>query len=253
MTEIILQEADAPHDWFRSAALTGVGGRSRNEDAHGQTVVDDVGIWVVADGLGGHLNGDVASKLTVGGALDAFRERPECSEATVRYCLEVAASRVWAAGANQPPRAKMRSTIVLAIVKGDRIAWGHVGDSRLYWYRDRQLSYRTLDQSVAEKLRAAGMIDVDQVNSHPDRNLLLHSIGESSLYLEDIKSDSCAPGDALLLCSDGLWENLSNAELEETLRTSEAPSGWLEALDRIRVQRASKNCDNYTGLAIFLE
>ncbi|NJP07771.1 MAG: Stp1/IreP family PP2C-type Ser/Thr phosphatase [Chloroflexaceae bacterium] len=188
------------------------------------------GIYVVADGMGGHAAGEVASSLALRGAaesllreylalaldLDAIYDQERVSE-IVRQSILNANETVRDAGHARGN--DMGTTITLAFIVGDRATIANVGDSRTYLYRDRKLRRITRDHSLVMRLVDLGQITEDDIYTHPQRNAVLRSLGDQGHLEVDIFVQRLQPGDALLLCSDGLWEMIRDLRMETILAT----------------------------------
>jgi serine/threonine protein phosphatase PrpC len=153
-----------------------------------------------------------------------------------------------------PAAAGCRTTSVVLMVSGDRALWGHVGDTRLYHLRGGRIVAQTLDHSVPQALVQTGAIQASEIRRHPDRNRLLRSLGgeedvapallDAPLTLES--------GDAFLLCSDGLWEHVTETEMEALLRGAGDPDTWLKRLEARVLGVARGAFDNYSATAVFV-
>lgn len=248
--------------WLSVAGLTHIGlQRELNEDRFYYKVVQSsdegpLGLFVVADGMGGHLAGEVASHWTVGALkrelaplfrpqdpsvtrrLDAEALAAVGSGVTVRLdetdlarLLQHAVKR-----ANQvllgyarkyPDKAgDMGSTLTLAVVEDNRATIAHVGDSRAYLWRDGRLRQLTEDHSVPGALLRQGKISAEEVHDHPHRSVLYRCMGlKPDLEVDIYPSVELYPGDALLLCSDGLWDMVYPIErLEAFMAAGDEPA-----------------------------
>jgi len=235
--------------WLSVAGLTDVGReRELNEDRIYYRVVQSseeeaLGLFVVADGMGGHLAGEVASQWavqtlkrelaplfrpqdpSVTRRLDAEALVAVGSGVTVRLdetdlarLLEHAIERanqvlLGYARKHSDEAADMGSTLTLAVVEGNRATIAHVGDSRAYLWRDGGLRQLTDDHSVPGALLKQGRITLEEAGEHPHRHILYRCLGlKPGIEVEIYPSLLLQDGDALLLCSDGLWDMLSPAE-----------------------------------------
>ena len=205
---------------------------------------------MLADGLGGHASGEVASEAAVEGALTAFEDAPGTDASTLERCIERAQSVVRALQDGAPELDTMRTTIVVLAASGDEARWAHVGDSRLYVFRDGLIAARTSDHSVPQALVEAGEISPDDVRGHPDRNRLLRAIGGTDLPRWSVSEPrEVQPGDAFLLCSDGFWELVEEDEMQDDLASAASPEAWIAAMESRLCARASGHHDNYSALA----
>lgn len=241
------------------AILSERGGRSYNEDACGHWHSDRHLCCVLADGAGGHGGGDVASRVAVETLLNSFAGRPSDDG-------ESLAELVWATnravldqrGADSRLRDMHTTVVCLVIDFLDRSAhWSHVGDSRLYWFRDGRLMDRTLDHSLVQSLINAGVLTAEQARDHPRRSELQSALGTRP---EDLQVGASGgrvdveEGDAFLLCSDGLWEFVTDEAMAQALTASQNPSEWLEQLEALVREgaRDRSSHDNFSAVAVWL-
>lgn len=239
---------------FRTAApLSHAGGRATNQDFAGWREAGGLTCWVLADGLGGHASGEIASEAAVEGALTAFERRPGTDPETLLRCITRAQEVVHALQHGNTDLASMRTTLVVLAASATEARWAHVGDSRLYAFREGFVDARTTDHSVPQALVEAGEITPEEVRGHPDRNRLLRALGGPDFPRVSVsEAREVRPGDAYLLCSDGLWELVDEDEMQATLSASGSPEDWLAAMETLLTSRASGHHDNYTALATWV-
>lgn len=235
------------------ASISQKGDREYNEDSVQILKSGDDFLFGLADGLGGHGNGDVASQTALA-ALAGWESDDICS--SVAACFERAQRAVLDRKASDENIRKMMTTMVLLEIEHNKILWGHVGDSRLYYFLDGKLECRTLDHSVPQILVSTGEIDETQIRHHPDRNRILRSIGtewdKPSYQLGEPLE--CQGKQQLLLCSDGFWEHIVEEEMERTLQHSLSPRQWLRKMERIvRKNGHEYDMDNYSAVAVWLK
>ena len=208
---------------WTSAARTDIGRvRERNED----TCVDlpDRGIWAVADGMGGHVMGDFASQAVVQtlSALPVL-ESLDMTVDNTRNALR-AVNQLLVEEAQRMKVHTIGSTVVLLLAREHRCACLWAGDSRLYLFRDSQLTQLTRDHSLVERLKANGMITAEEAKHHPARNAITRAVGAgASLDLERVSLDA-NDGDVFLLCSDGLTNELEDEDIASVLAAAAAPA-----------------------------
>ena len=194
--------------------------RPHNEDfggAYAPTVPDDAWdrgpLWVVADGMGGHAAGEVASRTATEAALQAWAGgAPQPPPNALRNAIRAANSAVHDA-AKEAGRRGMGTTLVALTFAGAESLIANVGDSRAYRIRDGECAQLTTDHSrVAEMLRMR-MISPEQAATHPARSMLTRSLGGDLLVQIDITKDPVRQGDTFVLCTDGLWDVIARTDL----------------------------------------
>ncbi|TDR46001.1 MULTISPECIES: PP2C family protein-serine/threonine phosphatase [Pseudomonas] len=204
--------------------------RPRNEDAFLQH--PQMGCWAVADGMGGHRAGDVASQWVVdslaslpsGGGLDARIKRVclclQWLDRRLRQEITVTSSNV---------DCTMGSTVVVLLLEGDRAVCIWAGDSRCYLWRERTLYQLSRDHSLQEQLMVEQQLSPAQARAHPAANALTRAIGADEPVALEVLELTHNPGDVFLLCSDGLYQALSHAELGQALSLA-TPESMLDRL-----------------------
>lgn len=230
---------------------TNSGGRAYNEDAVGYSVIGGNGIFLVADGLGGHSFGELASACVRDTLLDAFQGSFGAScEEWLRTQLARANRNILAL--QEEKNAVLKSTAVVLAVEGFQATWTNVGDSRLYYLHDSRICSVTNDHSVAYKKYRAGEITRDQIATDEDQSCLLRALGsgdrnEPEFYVPNFPIE---PGDAFLLCSDGMWEYLRDEEILIDLLKAKNAREWAELLLLRLIDRVPGGHDNLTVLTI---
>ncbi len=238
---------------FLTDCVSRVGGREANEDYCDFWELESAACWVVADGLGGHHGGATASRIAVEAVKASFHADPEFSSAALRRHLEAAQRDILKAQKEQPALSAMRTTIVVAITDLHNILWAHVGDSRLYVFEGGRVVFCTKDHSVVQAMVNAGELSPDNARHHEDRNRLLRSLGNSDGDLRPSIRDERWPlyrGTALLLCTDGLWEHVTEHEMAVDLAKAGSAQDWLARMEGRLLERVAEGHDNYTGLAV---
>jgi serine/threonine protein phosphatase PrpC len=225
------------------------GGRERNEDRMGYAYTRESGLFVLADGMGGHPEGAMAAQLALQtfsayfqkAANPSVKEVPEfLSSATmaahhqiIRYASEK--------GMLDTPR----TTLVAAVIELDHIHWVHCGDSRLYIVRDGALLTRTRDHSYMEQQAHLG-----RNTQHINRNILFTCLGSPAKPVFDLSGPlSLQQGDRVLLCSDGLWGTVSDEEIGRELSRTTLDQSVPELVE-MALKRGGARCDNVTVLAM---
>jgi serine/threonine protein phosphatase PrpC len=232
------------------------GSRERNEDD--ALCVGQDGNWcfAVADGLGGHGDGEIASAIFTKTLEDAFCSGEYSGGADLlEGAFTDAQDAILAAQPEHERGSGMMTTAVALAVVGGKCRWGHIGDSRLYMFRGGRIKARTLDHSVPQMLVFSGEIKESQIRSHPDRNRILRALGskwDSPRY--EISDECSARGRrAFLLCSDGFWEHIDEARMCRALKRSRDARSWLRSMtDEVKKNGVGKNMDNFTAVAVIL-
>ena len=199
-----------------------------------------LGLFVVADGLGGQDSGEVASRMATDAVWQSLREsvwEPIIRGASLQgdaleesLCAAVMAANQAVYDARISRNSMMSSTLTLALIVEERAFIGNVGDSRTYLWNAQGLRQITKDHSLVQRLVDTGQILAEEVYVHPQRNLIYQSIGDRPEIKPDSFRQPLASDDRLLLCSDGLWEMVRNEGLEEVLLAEPEPQRACERL-----------------------
>jgi len=238
-----------------TAHISETGGREVNQDEGGFAESGDTGAWVIADGLGGHRGGDVASALAVEAALDSFRDDSSLDSDTIEGHVRAAHSAIRNEQDQDPKRSSMRTTLVALFREGPQVRWVHVGDARLYHFRDGGIQFQTKDHSLPQTMVAAGEISPDEIRFHPDRERLLRAVGqEDGVRPEVASSATCIEeGDAFLLCTDGFWEYVTETKMEVALAQSAGAGDWINRMERTLASKAEGEHDNYSAMGLIVQ
>jgi serine/threonine protein phosphatase PrpC len=224
-----------------AAAATDIGlVREGNEDSY----LTEEPLFAVADGMGGHRGGEVASQLAVETLEKLFKQRvgdlPDQVQEANRVVFERSVVDEKVAG--------MGTTLTAALVEGDRVRLAHVGDSRAYLLRDRKLRLLTEDHTLVHRMVSEGEISQEEAETHPQRSVLTRALGVDTVVDVDDDTVQVRPGDRLLLCTDGLTSMVSEEEIEEVLRTVPDP---LDAAQRlVRMANEAGGVDNTTVVVL---
>jgi len=211
--------------------------RSNNEDAFLTT--DKEGFFLVADGMGGHKAGEVASSITRDVISSKLTEQSagDNIEALIREAFLAANEKVRVTASANTDQQGMGCTCVLLMLRDQNFFVAHVGDSRIYLFRKGQLKQVTRDHSYVEELFIRGLINEEEKKGHPYRNQITRYIGCSSKLEVDITSGPVWNGDVFLLCSDGLTEEVKDDKLEEIFSKNLDPDATANQL----IEEALKN------------
>lgn len=238
---------------FDTYEFSSQGGRSYNEDSVGSMIDGDHGIFVVADGLGGHSFGELASACVRDSLLSGFPCRDGDPAQWIEAQIADANQRVLAL--QQEKNAILKSTVAALYVMGSRAIWAHAGDSRLYYIHEGRIKAYTEDHSVAYVKYRAGEITRREIAFDEDQPRLLRSIGglDHNKPVVRVYEELLSPGDAFFLCSDGAWEFLDDEEIVIDLLKSRCTKQWTEYLLLRVMERITGGNDNLTTLAVILK
>ncbi len=228
------------------AALSDIGRvRSHNEDS----VLAQPPLFVVADGLGGHEAGEVASSLAVETLRDNAPRRPDAN--ALARAVRAANREVIRAAREGIGRAGMGTTMTAAIVESGRIAIAHVGDSRAYLLHDNILERITEDHSMVADMIRRGQITEEESRVHPNRSVITRALGTDANMVADTYELEARAGDRLLLCSDGLTGMLTDAQISDLLGRYRDPGTAVHAL--IEAANEAGGHDNITAVVVDID
>lgn len=236
--------------------ITKAGNRENNEDACYGCIRDGIAYFVVADGLGGHGQGEIASAFVVEGMKTIFDVNSQIPpDEIVSSAIEQAQDGLLKLQTQMHARNDMKTTVVALFIKDDQLCWGHVGDSRLYAFSKNKVKYQTKDHSIPQMLALSGDISEKKIRNHPQRNMLLRVMG---IEWETAKQEispvyQLTDFQAFLLCSDGFWELITEKEMCRLLKRSKSAKEWLNSMTMlVEKNGANKEMDNYTAIAVVL-
>lgn len=212
-----------------------------------------VALAVVADGMGGHTGGTLAAQQVIHTAstnLGQFSARSESPRELLESSLNEA--HVLIKASRFINEKDPHSTAVMFLLQPGKVSWAHCGDSRFYRFRGERLAFRTTDHSYVETLVAKGRITAEQALVHPNRNILLTSLGGNEAPLIDFGTvDDVQAGDSFVLCSDGVWGYFGDAELGSLVAAYSAREASNLLIERARA-RAQGDGDNASLVVIKL-
>ena len=209
-------------EFIEVAAVTDVGNvRQYNEDSIAVDVEN--GILALADGMGGHRAGEVASRMatdlvvaelapvTAGLEPDAD---PQRTMLAVERSINRANEAIFAAGRTDAKYGGMGTTLALAVFRGGRVTWAHVGDSRVYRVRGPRMKLLTRDDSLLRDQVEQGVISAEEASQSHNRSLVTRALGIGETVMPHLADDAAVPGDIYVLCSDGLNDLVEDADIE---------------------------------------
>ena len=238
---------------MKFAVKTDIGKRVHNEDSYLLSEKSEFPmLFAVADGMGGHAAGAVASSLLVD-QLANFdgKVEPERELELLRHAVEHANLGIYRAAEKDRSLRGMGTTLVAALILGHDYIAANVGDSRMYQYHDKKLDTVTTDHSLVEQLVLAGAITKDEARVHPQRNIITRAMGVSPVVDVDLFERVWSAGDILVICSDGLHGAVEEEDIVSVLSSGRS----LESMCDVLIQLALDNggTDNITVILIRME
>ncbi|MFO7594647.1 MAG: protein phosphatase 2C domain-containing protein [Pseudomonadota bacterium] len=232
-----------------------LGNRSINQDRFSAIETGEGVLLILGDGMGGQACGEVAAQLLIDTAHNAYlaATRPiEDPKTFLQEILVKAHKAIVAFGRRQNPPVTPGTTGVVCLIQDGHAIWAHVGDSRLYIFQGGLALYRTTDHSYVEHLFQQGAISRREQDNHPKRNQITQCIGCRKTPPEVTLSNTITlkPDDIVLLCSDGLWGPLDDAQMGSHLREGETLDDLLNEMAEKAERLSYPRCDNISGLAL---
>ena len=235
--------------------------RSQNEDAHwvghtievkSETESASRYLFAVADGLGGHRAGAIASRTALKSVKSEFHKwHGGEADRMVGQAMQKANQRVFCVAQSDPELfQKMQTTLTVVALDQDLLTVGHIGDCRLYRLRDGKIDQLTRDHTMASDLLGMHLISPEQAAQHPGRHQLTRSVGGELFMNVDIVRETTLAGDAYILCSDGLWSELTGEEILATMQENDISSAC-EKLVRFALRGGAP--DNVTAITFRIE
>lgn len=231
-----------------------VGGRKYNQDRVAYAYTSESLLLVLADGMGGHLQGEVAAQTAIHMYMQSFSQvaKPRVAEpaAFLQDVMQFSHDTILKYAEDHKLPSNPGSTCVAALVQDNQIHWAHAGDSRLYLMRNGEMLPLTHDHSLVQQWADWGILAPEEIRTHPDRNKITNCLGgiPTMFFPESSPPLPVQQDDLLLLCSDGLWGPLDDAYMAERLKASPLP----EAVDELlaaAVEIDGPGADNTTALA----
>ncbi len=208
---------------IRSCAISDVGKkRQKNEDSY--LLNDELKIFMVADGMGGHAGGEYASRIAITTIEEKFRlntDKKLSGDDILKSSIQEAGQKIIAKAEEDRALRGMGTTVICLHIDGKKGVLGHVGDSRGYLFRDGVLEQLTEDHSLVNEQVKSGLITAEEAKTHQFKNIITRSVGVTPEVEVDIITKKLKPGDAFLLCSDGLSNLVDMGEMEKELRERE--------------------------------
>ena len=220
--------------------------RLHNEDAFCVLSKDNRNLFAVADGLGGHRGGSIASGIAIDTIKGEFTKwNSKGGDRFVTKAIQSANMEIFNTAQSHPELFSMQTTATVVAVENDSLAIGHVGDCRLYRVKNGRLTILTKDHSRAAELLRMHLISQEESQQHPGRHQLTRSVGSSPFLRIDLVKEKINPGDTFILCSDGLWSEVSNEAIRDALSEENIEKSLEELVGMVLSAGAP---DNITGV-----
>ncbi len=243
---------------FSAVPLTHPGRqRDHNEDAFWVPLPEQPGpeaiaamgaLYVVADGMGGHLAGEVAAQMAVDLIPRHYYADPDPDRsAALCRAIQAANARIHQAARAHTAQTKMGTTVVAVVIKGNQLIVAHAGDSRAYLLRQKRIRRLTEDHTWVNEQSRAGLLTPEEAANHPMRNIVTRSLGDKPDIEPTIAVGVVRPGDAILLCTDGLWDVVAEPEIARILSTQPLRQA-VQSL--VQAANAAGGPDNITAVVI---
>jgi PPM family protein phosphatase len=232
-----------------------IGGRHYNQDRVAYAYSDKALLLVLADGMGGHLHGEIAAQITIHTFMQAFAQAAQPRVPEPEEFLSEIVRRAHDAIIQYAQERHLGgnpgTTCVAALVQDGKVCWAHAGDSRLYLLRDNEMVAVTHDHSVVQQWADWGIISQEEMKTHPDRNRITNCLGgvENMFYAESSPTVPLQQGDVLLLCSDGLWGPLEEEDLVAGFSVAPLSAAMEQLVDKALTLGGAR-ADNTTAVAI---
>lgn len=235
--------------------LSDKGSRKNNEDRVGSYERGKEFCFVLADGLGGHERGEVASRMVVDTCTELFKQTG-FDQFYMRDAFEIGQEELLKRQREENKFDDYKSTLVLLCVSEDSINWGHIGDSRLYLFQHKKKVLHTLDHSVPQMLVNIGEIEDKDIRNHPDRSRILSAMGiewsrPKYQIAEPIRPEK---GMAFLMATDGFWELIEDEDMVKCLKKAKNVDDWMTSMEKIVLKNGEgKDMDNYSAIGVFIK
>lgn len=229
---------------INTAWYTDVGGRENNEDSVGVFEGEYGTLCIVADGLGGHEHGEIASQAALRTVKAGIYGK--LSEEVLGTAIENANMEVVRLAGNE----RMNTTLAVLWIQNGNALVGSVGDTRIYQFRNNEIVFQSRDHSLAQLDVISGNEECEDVRKNPDRNKLIRVVGMQNGFKVDISKLDTSTGDAFLLCSDGFWEDVWENEMIQALRSSENANAWLDKMRFLLQTRLTASSDNNSAVSV---
>lgn len=228
--------------------------REYNQDSLFVSKIDELPLFIVADGMGGHNAGEIASGIAVETIKKKFIEVRETLHSkekivdTIKEAVLEANQKIYLKGLTTPECSGMGTTLTMSYIFHNKIYIGHIGDSRAYYISDRGIKQITEDDSLVNELIKNGSITAEEATHHPQRNVITKALGTSIDIEVDIQSIKYKEGDVLIICSDGLSNMVKEDKIFDVIKSEEDIFLACESL--VNIAKKNGGTDNITLIII---
>lgn len=238
------------------ASLCKQGGREYNQDFLADSVDGCEACLVVCDGLGSYIGSEVASRLCATHIVEMYRKVRELdsgkavSPDAAQTYVQLAHSYVSEFKNEHPELRSSCTTVACFLTDGSENVMAHIGDTRIYIFRNNKLAFQSKDHSLSQIAVEMGQIRLRDIRTHKDQNKLTRVLGGDYYVAPDchVDHDPLNVGDAIILCTDGFWEYVYEEEMEEALASSATPEEALAKMEQRLLSRINKFNDNYSAI-----
>ncbi|MGC5325328.1 PP2C family protein-serine/threonine phosphatase [Brevibacillus sp. SYSU BS000544] len=234
---------------FVTSFLSEAGTFLHNHDYFAYTELDDMAFWVIARGLDSDKEANSA-ELAVKSILGNFMENPTMSRIKIRSYLQQAHEVLQA----ESQRVRLKASLTLVVTDYSKIVYAVAGNARIYLFRNGRFHARSSDQSLSQLMVSDQKIPEHRLDHHEERHNLTNYLGKPNEFTPYVsKKFPLSDGDVMLLCTPGLWENISTPEMTDALAEANEPTALVDTLEEVLLSKQSKVVDNYTAAAIFAD
>lgn len=227
---------------------TAQGSRQNNEDTVSLLESRNSTLAIIADGLGGLADGAVASRQAIS-TINRLLQGKSPNEDLLIQAIQQASRDIYA---QQKPNAPMCTTAAALWLGEYGAIAAHVGDTRIYQFRDGKIAYQSMDHSMAQIAVLVGELEPDKIRTSTERNKLVRVLGNEDLPKVDCSFLPVRTGDRFLLCSDGFWENVTEEFMLEAMKTAQTVRQWLETMRQKVLNEERPGQDNHTAIALLV-
>ena len=230
-----------------------IGARKYNQDRVGYAYTEEALLMVLADGMGGHLHGEIAAQIAIQTYMRTFAQvaLPHIADpkAYLSEAMRLAHEEILRFAKERQLDGNPGTTCVAALVQDGQVCWVHAGDSRFYLLRGKEVVDVTHDHSVVQQWADWGIITPEEMKTHPDRNKITNCLGgvEDMFYVESSPSVPIQSDDVLLLCSDGVWSPVQDKEIVDVFADGNI-STTMDGLIKLAISREGGRADNATAV-----